>query len=169
MLFLSLCVFFSLVHLNLFNNIIMGVRVCWARCYIPMHWGMRANKWPVDHSLLCYNNMYTLCIELLHSTLVVYSLNSYSVWIEWRRMKCKKKRNRLVCAQKSGIHALHTRVIRVRNIATFKAFVWKLKLVLRVFVFVRFELQYPMIAIKLEKNPVWMKWIEKYGMGYEVF
>lgn len=69
-------------------------------------------------------------------------------------MKCKKKRNRLVCAQKSGIHALHTRVIRVRNIATFKAFVWKLKLVLRVFVFVRFELQYPMIAIKLEKNPV---------------
>lgn len=139
----------------------MGVRVCWARCYIPMHWGMRANKWPVDHSLLCYNNMYTLCIELLHSTLVVYSLNSYSVWIEWRRMKCKKKNNRLVCAQKSGIHALHTRVIRVRNIATFKALVWKLKLVLRVFVFVRFELQYPMIAIKLEKNPVWMKWIER--------
>lgn len=97
--FLSVRFFSSLVHLNLFNNIIMGVRVCWARCYIPMHWGMRANKWPVDHSLLCYNNMYTLCIELLHSTLVVYSLNSYSVWIEWRRMKCKKKQSIGVCAE----------------------------------------------------------------------
>lgn len=110
--FLAVVVLFFLLyfHSNLFNNIIMDVRVCWARCSHSHASSMRANKWPVDHScLLCYNMhstahstaqhtlyrtmvsipFYTLAVAVI---IVVYSLNSYSVWTEWREGKKKIKR-----------------------------------------------------------------------------